>query len=202
MPDLTAILPELPRLAHECYIGPWAFEYEDCRAVLTRFGDVTVAAIPGTHGASDIGDLLADGLLAVEWYAAHFGWVPEGSYRRAMGLYGLLKPALSGPVVLTGHSLGGAFAQVLAVAMAADGTPPVWLETYGAPHSAGGRMAILLDGVNGLAYETRGDPIPHATFGMWQPWKAPTMLGAEGTPTSIGRHFMQEYADRLALATA
>ena len=202
VPGLAQVLPELPRLAQECYAGPWAYEYEDCRATLTKIGDVTVVSIPGTHGAQDLGDLLADGLLAVKFWNISFGWCPEGSVVRATGLYEQLAPVLTGPVVVTGHSLGGAFGQVLAGLMKLGGTPPVWLETYGAPHSAGARMVNILDSVNGRAYENHGDPIPEMTGRLWGTWWVPVLLGDPAAAWSIQRHFIEEYRALLAPAVA
>jgi hypothetical protein len=200
--DLAGILPELPRLAAECYAGPWQYEYEDCRATLTPLGDITVVAIPGTHGAHDIGDLIADGLLMATWYSGAIGWGPEGSLRRAHGLFGLLSPVLTGPVVLAAHSLGGAFGTVVASLLAQSGQPPLWLETYGAPHSAGALMVAILADVPGIEYENAGDPIPHATLGRWRPWRAPRLLGSHDAEVAIERHYLNAYRELLVSTVA
>jgi hypothetical protein len=202
MPDLSGILPELPRLAAECRAGPWKYEYEDCRATLTPFGDITVVAIPGTHGAKDISDLIADGLLMVDWYSWIIGWGPEGSLRRAHGLFDRLSPLLTGSIVLAAHSLGGAFGAVVASLLAASGRPPLWMETYGTPHSAGKKMVDLLRDVPGIAYENAGDPIPHATLGLWRPWRTPRLLGSPYAGFTIQRHFMDTYRELLTPTAA
>lgn len=71
------------------------------------------------------------------------------------------------PIVLVGHSRGGAVALVLAALLTASGRPPVEVVTFGAPRAGGEQMKALLMGVEIRQYRRGADPVtewPDAPF--------------------------------------
>lgn len=61
------------------------------------------------------------------------GHVHAGFYLGMEQMWTELRPMLTQPVIVTGHSLGGARACILTALMVADGSPPVRRVTFGEP---------------------------------------------------------------------
>ena len=62
-----------------------------------------------------------------------FGYVHSGFFKGILAAYASLKPLITQPVVLAGHSLGGSHAQYLAGLFVLDGVIPAKVCCFGSP---------------------------------------------------------------------
>ena len=88
------------------------------------------------------------------------GHVHSGFYSGMEHMWGDLKPMLSQPVIITGHSLGAARAAVLTALMTVDGVPPVARIVFGEPKPGLLDFAKLITGTPGRSYRN-GDSTHH-----------------------------------------
>lgn len=125
----------------------------------TSFDDEFVVAIPGTH---NLVDWLAD-LSAWPWRFAVVGLCHDGFGKDAEALWAVIKPLLPADklITFTGHSLGGARAQIFAAYHVAESPRRCRVVTFGAP-----RVVFFLNRVfarliagtlESVFYERRGD---------------------------------------------
>ena len=94
---------------------------------------------------------------------AHAGFATAASlvYRRVAAA------AKGGPVVLSGHSLGGALALLSGLALAASGFFSCRVVTFGAPPAGDAKLAALCDGMlRHTRFTLRSDPIPKLGSGF------------------------------------
>ncbi|KAH8053307.1 lipase [Aureococcus anophagefferens] len=91
--------------------------------------------------------------------AARYRGLPRLPTRRGGGQ--------GGPVVLSGHSLGGALALIAGVALEASGFFSCRVVTFGAPPAGDARLAALCDGMlRHTRFTLRSDPIPKLGSGF------------------------------------
>lgn len=81
-------------------------------------------------------------IAALDWWrdlraepceTRNIGTVHSGFYAGMEKMWAEVKPMLTKPVVVTGHSLGAARADILCALMAADKCPPVYAAMFGEP---------------------------------------------------------------------
>jgi triacylglycerol lipase len=98
-------------------------------------------------------------------------------------------------VILTGHSKGGADAQVIAGMLCAAGLPPLKLTTFGAPRicwtSTDAICALLLK-VPGSDYRNQSDPVPLLPVDFYHP-RDVAQLGDGAEPLDAGDHDIALY---------
>jgi hypothetical protein len=201
VPDLSAILPDLPNAALKAYTGPWNIEIHgiDAKAHLEFRGDFIVIAIPGTD-IEDPGDLWADAISMWAHFDDHLGFfVPAGFGRNGRALYEAVRGYIDRPVILVGHSLGGATASQVAGHMLRAGHDVAWLETYGEPCGIPKDLADLIEHVPGVRVVRNGDPIVGMLHTRWGHRRGPPMTIGGAPPMHgwgvlpIGRHSMAGY---------
>ena len=148
---------ELCALAAAAYDVPPAtastvIDWRDCRVLLTG----EVAAVRGTVPDS-MPNWLRDFWVSGEASHTHpaLGTCPAGALQAAEGLL----PLIGTPKVLTGHSLGGQVAVLLAGLLAAVGTPAITLVTWDAPKAGGPALAELLAKTRTRQYRFRGSVV-------------------------------------------
>lgn len=135
---------------------------DDIRAVITQVAGETIVAIPGT---TDIAGWVDD-FSTLPVYHSGLGWCHDGFSRCGLLLWMALKPRLKDSLSTTfaGHSLGGALAQVCAVANAYDNGFADTLTTFGSPRvAARWNMTfgpLLKKSLNPTLYVNAGDPVP------------------------------------------
>jgi hypothetical protein len=137
-------------------------DYRDARAVITPDADALDVAIRGTRPT-----VLADWVRDVSGWPSYsiqhprLGGCHAGFLGAAVGLWGLLAPLVSGRRVrLTGHSMGGADAVLIAGLMVDDAQPPELLVTWEAPRAGGHMLRAMLAGVEVRQYKFGNDPVP------------------------------------------
>lgn len=88
------------------------------------------------------------------------GHVHAGFYAGMEHVWTEMRPLLTQPVIVTGHSLGAARAGVLTALMVADGSPPVARVVFGEPKPGLLDLAGFIDDVPGRSYRN-GDDLHH-----------------------------------------
>jgi len=91
---------------------------------------------------------------------SRIGRVHSGFYAGMEHMWADLKPMLSQPAIVTGHSLGAARADVLAALMTVDGVSPVARIVFGEPKPGLLDFAKLITGIPGRSYRN-GDSTHH-----------------------------------------
>lgn len=100
---------------------------------------------------------------------------------------------LGRPLILTGHSLGGALAIAAAAFLVQEGRAPLFCTTFGAPRvSLDGELTKILASVPGYRYRCGDDPIPLV------PWAG----RPDRDVTRIGRATLDPIADHMIAAYA
>jgi hypothetical protein len=125
---------DLVNIAAQIYDGAAGFDHYDdgegdriCWG-LKHLESVDIVAFRGSITAHDWwDDVRADPILT------NIGTVHHGFHVGMGKLWDELRPMLSKPVVLTGHSLGAARADILAGLMLADGETPIRRSVFGEP---------------------------------------------------------------------
>jgi pimeloyl-ACP methyl ester carboxylesterase len=149
-------------LVGESYnLAPTVVAGDDIRAVVTRIGDETAVACPGT---TDLAGWLDDFTIWPRLFPV-LGWYHDGFGRCGSALYeaAAAKLAVDGRVVFCGHSLGAQLAQVLAARFAAARGHSFRCVVFGCPRGAfignwtSGRL--VRSGLQAIEYRNYGDPV-------------------------------------------
>jgi predicted lipase len=122
---------------------------------LKRFDGTDVVVF---RGSVTIQDWLRD--LTALAMPSRIGHVHTGFYAGMEHMWSDLKPLLSQPAIITGHSLGAARASVLCALMRADGVVPLSRIVFGEPKPGLLDFAALLTEVPGRSYRN-GDTTHH-----------------------------------------
>ncbi|WP_439398745.1 lipase family protein [Bradyrhizobium sp. PMVTL-01] len=124
----------------------WAFK---------RVAGYDIVVFRGTHTLQDfVHDIRA---LAVP---TRIGHVHVGFYAGMEHMWGDLRPMLTQPAVVTGHSLGAARAAVLTALMKADGVPPALRVVFGEPKPGLIDFTSRIADVPGFSYRN-GNQLHH-----------------------------------------
>ena len=199
----------LAKLCQDAYEQPpdIADEHDVAVAIIRKAdnGDIIVA-FRGTVPAC-LHDDLADlemGPKAVLGY----GLVHAGFWDAGTGIAQAVSEAIGDqPYHLTGHSLGGAIAIVVATRLAEFGKPPISLTTFGAPRVAMGEalesICEKLVATTIGQYRLASDPVaelPLNIVGFGHGWGHPSpliQLGAQSILPNIDDHAIGHYVTAL-----
>ena len=135
------------------------FEVDGAQVLVEKTSNGLVVAFRGTEGAED---LITD-LRASPWYAKEMGvWCHAGFLKSLRPLLKSLdRPVFRAKkVTLTGHSLGGAMAQIYAAYLVKKGLNPD-LTTFGAPRAGMQGLSDLSSQCHGFRFVRDGDTIPN-----------------------------------------
>ncbi len=99
---------------------------------------------------------------------SRIGHVHLGFYDGMEHMWSDLRPLLSQPVIITGHSLGAARASILTALMVVDGVPPVARVVFGEPKPGLLDHASIIGKVDGRSYrngdDRHHDPVTDVPF--------------------------------------
>lgn len=157
----------------------------DLRAVVN--GDV--AAIRGTEIdslANWAEDVLVD--QHVPRHHPQLGDCPEGPLLAALRLFRLLPAGLR---TLTGHSLGGQLAVLLAGLLAAEERPPALVVTWDAPKAGGPDLAALLVKIPVRQYRFRGSVVTDWPLFAYQHVREPLIPVGVWTTDLVAAHSIE-----------
>ena len=172
-------------------------------SVLAVGGEVIVAM----RGTADNADVLAD-IDALPATDPELGQVHAGFLA---GVDAWLESAqawlTAQPVTVTGHSLGGARARIIAGKMLARGWPVAKVCTFGSPRPAFQGLADMIarSGIAHVSYRHGGDPVPQVPLevGGYRHTEAWIQLGAVPLVDKVEDHHVAYYVAAVAgLATA
>ncbi len=115
-----------------------------------------VVAFRGTTGEDVITDL-----RVTPWHSSELGvWCHAGFLK---SLRHLLEDLPQGDLYITGHSLGGAMAQIYAAMLVKEGYNPI-LVTFGAPRAGMRGLSKISSQCRGFRFVRDGDTVPHIPF--------------------------------------
>lgn len=145
----------LAELARDAYTAPPTVARGDVRAVRTIIDGTAVWAFPGT---SDVANAARDA-FGLPWYDPVLGWCHVGflDAARILMLDVAFETDAKAPIVLVGHSLGGAIAAGIGASFAARGRSPAEIVTFNAPRFGSFKFCRALNGVPITMYRWRGD---------------------------------------------
>ena len=166
--------------------------------ILFKHGaDANVFAFRGTEFNGV--DILKD-LRACPWWSSELGgWFHKGFLKGAelsLGFIGPLATLSKKPVILTGHSLGGAEAQIVAMFLAKK-VGDLKVITFGSPRVGFNRARKLLEGVPVTLYRNGIDIVTEVPTIL--PWDHVVPLKCLYSPQKdrFGNHRIGEYVQNL-----
>lgn len=186
---------ELAGLAAGAYAVPASYAAGDVAAVRTG----NVVAFRGTRPDA-LADWLRD-LDAVPVYDQVLGYCHRGFIDGARATLPLILADRAVPLLLVGHSLGGALALLTAALLLAERRPVLGVATFGAPRAAGGRLRAALMETTVRQYRHGDDPVTEVPF-LPLVFEHPTQLIAIGQPSvdPLTDHAISGYLAALAPA--
>ncbi len=200
---ITAL--DCARLAHAIY-APGA-EFSKVLATdnvvvgLARVGDTDVIALRGSVTA---GDWIADAEALPVWHSG-LGFVHAGFIAGMDDVFNAVRGAVGPKVAITGHSLGGARARLLAALYAVAGLPVEMLCVFGSPKPGFANVARVIQksGMPHYSYRNRNDVVPlmAAILPFWahtEDWVAVSAAPATNNLEPLRDHSSALYVEAIA----
>lgn len=169
---------------------------------ISRSSGYTVIAFGGSSSTID----WVKNAYALPWYERGMGLCHRGFLLSARKVYNHIDPkSLKWPLIIGGHSKGGAEATLFAAMMARDGIPPAYLYTYGAPKCGGDSLAKALKDVEIKRFVNGADIVPHLPpdipfINLYNHPRLSIKLDGHwipNTPDAIRDHSMSSYKDGM-----
>jgi len=138
-------------------------ERYDAEALFSVDSNYVIVAFRGTE--RDYDDILTD-IRLFPWYSKELGtWCHKGFLLSVRSIYLILLRdiyrAIEGKrIILTGHSLGGAMAQIFAAMLVSNGIKVANIITFGAPRAGGAGLKSITKDISGNRYVCGSDIVP------------------------------------------
>lgn len=185
-------------LASAAYTTDPTWHSSTVHACRTDAGPVTVVAFRGSASFMDWWTDLQ--FMPVRCRTCpKLGAMPSGFADSVDSVYDAIRRDLGErQYLLTGHSLGGAQAQIFAARATLDGHPPRRLVTYGAPRVGDLKGVIAM--MPGLDYRNQRDPVPDVPLGYAHPRLVRQLgvLSIFSDPIAIDDHLVAHYLAAMA----
>jgi hypothetical protein len=159
----------LAGLCNDLYAGADGFvqvwTQDDVVVGLARVDGADVLVLRGSMTAED---WLRDFEAVPEWHP-QLGYCHSGFLRGMDDVFASARAIVGPAVAITGHSLGGARARILAGLFAVNGLPVAQLCTFGAPKPAFVNLARIIQksGMVHSSYRNRRDVVPTVPLTVW-----------------------------------
>jgi len=146
------------------YLCEEAYQYDDLKlaggtqGIRVRINKTNIIAIRGTE--FDFEDILRD-LRALPWWSRELGCFAHAGFLKAAREVLPLAEDLSDPLIITGHSLGGAIAHLTAQLLKS----PVRVVTFGEPRCILGRSLPV--NADYTRYVNGDDAVPEHPWELW-----------------------------------
>lgn len=170
----------------------------------TKIDDADVIVLRGSVTAED---WARDADAMPEWHP-QLGYCHAGFLAGMDSVFAKVKIAVGGKVIITGHSLGGARARILAGLFAVNGIPVDTVCTFGSPKPAFPNLARIIEkaGITHVSYRNRNDPVPMmpltiallADFVHTEQWIAVNSAPDKSDLTPLRDHSISLYCTALA----
>jgi hypothetical protein len=173
-----------------------------------KMGDTDVLAL---RGSSNADDWMHDFSAIPEWHS-QLGFCHAGFLAGMDDAFAAVRAVVGPHVAITGHSLGGARARILAALFAVNGVPVDTLCVFGSPKPAFINVARVIQksGMAHSSYRFANDIVPTAplTIEPWldfehtEPYTALAGHSAPGNLAPLRDHAIDNYFDALTLLAA
>lgn len=170
--------------------------------VIARSGNTLVL-----RGSVTTEDWLRDGDAVPIWHA-QLGFVHRGFLTGMDEVYAEVKNKVQPGFAITGHSLGGARARILAALFAVNGMPPARVVTFGSPKPAFINLRRIFEKspIEHISYRNRNDVVPMlpplSDFVHTESWTAVDAAPAINNLEPLRDHSMELYCKALTPATS
>jgi len=170
-----------------------------------KVGDVDVLALRGSENADD---WFHDLTFIPEWHR-QLGFVHAGFLHDMDDVFAAVRGIVGSKVIITGHSLGGARARILAALFAYNGVPVDTVCVFGSPKPAFTNLARIIQksSIKHLSFRNRNDIVPcmpltiepFLDFVHTEDWMPISAAPAETNLEPLRDHGIDLYAQGLAV---
>jgi len=130
------------------------------QGIIARANGFNIIAFRGTE--FDFEDILRD-IRVLPWWSKEIGHFVHAGFLKAARQALPIAAELKRPIILTGHSLGGAIARVVSLLL---NRPDITVITFGEPRSIIGTLAERRN-IRSMRYVNGNDAVPKHPWPLW-----------------------------------
>lgn len=188
----------LAQLSHQIYDSLDGFAkswtIDSVVVALARIDDIDVVVL---RGSATVEDWMRDAEALPVWHA-DLGFCHGGFLVGMDAVFASVRAAVGPKVVITGHSLGGARARILAAMFAVADIPAAMVCTFGSPKPGFENLARVIQksGTIHLSYRNRRDVVPLVPMAPW--WSHPEdWTACDSAPTADNLEALRDHSSAL-----